>query len=177
MNRFIATLICSTFALAAEASNVLSPSVPTNDPEELVKAFCQADNDGLFTSSAGWPLVQKFTVWEDGPGWDIGYVVKSFKTSLIENTGVIARVEVTYDILGRLAHSRPDGGWTIDTADGGVRRIVYRLQQKHGVWRIVEPQLPPHVSVKYAIKHIGNECGKYECDQDPTVYILRNVLK
>jgi hypothetical protein len=175
-NFFQIVLLFTSFAALA-AENPLSSAIPSDDPEKLVRAFCRADGFGMVDSSEYWLLLQKYTVWEDAPGWDTGYAVSSFKVVTKTRTKNAAQIEVTYDIIGSLEPTREDGGWKIDKNEGGIKHVVFHVEQRNGQWKILSPQNPPRLSAEYAIAFIGNRCGKYDCKNDPTLNILRKAIQ
>jgi hypothetical protein len=151
----VSALLCAiTHPLAREESsdaNQIQEKLDTGEyplkPEEVVKAFCRSDIRGDGLSSDSWRNLQQYTIWEDAPGWDTAVIISHFETVPIRAQSYKAEVKVFYRILGR------QSGDDVTLKRNSETRI-YRLQKKKGVWRITEPQLPPHISARTAIDHL-----------------------
>lgn len=143
-------------------------AVPDGDPAALVTAFIQADAWGLQTGSH-WPLVQTFTTWPDGPGWDFAMVVESAEIVSHRTHGAREEVVVLVKVLGRLA-SDGETMPVFDASRAGVTTRTFVLENVGAGaasgprWKIVAPQDGPHVSVGYALGvRLPQWCGPRDC--------------
>jgi hypothetical protein len=163
----VALLACGWFG-SVLAGGVVEPwrgDVPDRDPAALLAAFIQADAWGLQTSSEYWPLVKRFTVWEDGPGWDASSIIESAR--ILDRKDSPGRVVFTlrYRKLAEM-HADGEGKPVLDAVKPAWEDARFILEQQAGTgrWRIVEPQSHPHLSVGYALAVVLPDwCGPGLC--------------
>lgn len=127
-------------------------------PEEVVEAFVNADFKGCglgYDVVCKWTEIQKYTLWEDAPGWDMFTVVKEFKIIPISQNSTTAIVKVEYKVIGNV-----DGSRLIKAKNNEI--VKYKLIKVDGLWKIDSPQLPPHVGIKKAIEHLKIVSEQYE---------------
>jgi hypothetical protein len=154
------------------------------DPQALVAQFVEADAQGLQTSSEDWPLVQRFTNWTDGPGWDFVLVAKSHAIGRATVAGEAATVPVTYHLVGTLssiASTACPGGACNSLEQPKAKQLTvnYRLKKTDSTWVIEAPQSAPVVNAAFAYKHAmqnRSACLKGKCASDPVVRVLKRAL-
>jgi hypothetical protein len=143
-------------------------ALPDQDATALLSAFVRADAWGLQTSSGLWPLVSRFTTWEDGPGWDTVTVVESAEIIGRRNNWRQAEITVRYRKLGEL-HADGDMLPVLDPATQPYERVTYVLEDKGDgdrrvAWKLLSPQLAPHLSVGYVMTVLlPRWCGNRDC--------------
>jgi hypothetical protein len=161
---------------AATERTPWSGPVPDNDPGALLGAFMRADAQGLQLSSDYWPLVTRFAVWEDGPGWDTSAVVEWAEVSQRRDSASRSVITVRMRKIGDL-HADGDTMPVLDTSTAGIetRTFILRNVGKGGQthWKIVKPQDGPHIGVDYALmKVLPDWCGKRDCRKTAAYRIL-----
>lgn len=114
----------------------------TSDAEnqvlQAVNIYCTLDGLGVQYTSGTWKYLQEVAVWEDGPGWDGGYVIDTFLIGKPIVTQDKASVPVKYHIIAEVE------GEQVSTDLDRSETVDYKLERKDGVWKITEPQLAPH---------------------------------
>ena len=132
-------------------------AVPDGDPVALVRAYVQADAWGLQSGSEHWPLLQRFAVWQDGPGWDVSALVESAEIVSHHEDGRRAEVVVVMRKIGDL-NADGEGLPVIETGTAGTiqRRFVVLNQGSAAAprWRIAEPQDGPHLAVDFVLQKV-----------------------
>lgn len=151
--------------------------LPDSDPAALLAAYLRADAWGLQLSSENWPLVTRFTTWQDGPGWDTSAVVESAEIIGRRDLGKRAEVTVRVRKIGDL-HGDGEMMPVLDTTTAGTvtRKFILENLGKNGEvhWKIVEPQDGPHLAVDYVLVDlIPAWCGKRDCRQTEAYRVLR----
>lgn len=147
--------------------------LPDRDPGALVAAYVEADADGLQTSSENWPLVRRFAVWEDGPGWDTVTIVTAAKVHKAQLRHGRATVRVRYDIFGTL-YDDGDYNPVLKPPRSKSRTVTFRLIQRHGRWKIVAPQDGPRVGIAQLLdERYATYCREHDCAANRAIAALR----
>jgi hypothetical protein len=174
--RFLAAVL---FALAAgklygaPIALLQNGALPSGDPTALVAAFVDADANGLQTSSEYWPLVRRFAVWEDGPGWDTVTIVTAATVHAAQLRGRRATVRVQYAVFGTL-HDDGDYNPVLKSARNRMQNITYRLIKQQGGWKIVAPQDGPRVVITQLLDDRYVEyCRQRDCATNRVIQALR----
>ena len=130
---------------------VLSDKPPADSkdlsPEAVVETFCQLDAGGQRIKPDGWRKVKSLVAWPDEPGWDSATIISNYsivKTDTADNQSIVT---VKYFVLGSTD--------TIEYVKSSRVEIVkFELSLENKDWRIVRPQIPPHVNKKAIIEHL-----------------------
>ncbi|WP_041245444.1 hypothetical protein [Geotalea uraniireducens] len=142
----------SVFGDQANPNHGKTQSYPLT-PEGVVEAYCLESFNGAGLSSDTWVKIQKYTVWEDGPGWDTAVVVSNYKITKIRESSNTAEIKVEYEIIADLpADIR---GFKLTTDRLSVA-FLYKLIKQEGHWKIKSPQEPPHISISATIDKLNN---------------------
>lgn len=157
---------------------------PDDDPCQLVEAFIAADSEGMQTSSEYWPLVQRFTDWKDGPGYDEVTVVRSYDINSLSVNDNGASVSVTYEVIGRMyqtGNSSCPSGYCqqIDSTVKGRQSVVFLLRTDGTRWWIASPSEGPKISVQVAYRWVTeskDNCRQGICAKDPVAKLLKRYL-
>ncbi len=150
MKPFFCSIIFFGLLSSASIQSQAAQQAGFAGPREVLREYLRRDYNGDFTSSKGWKDIQRLAVWERAPDWDETVVVRSQRVLSARAGKDRAVIKVQYDSLGSL----------LDSAEGYVLRrtansrsiVHFELALTHGVWKIVAPQLPPHVSLSFALK-------------------------
>ena len=157
-NTLVVTLAGETYAISSQHATFSNQTTgdaatkrPTaiaadypGAPASVVAAYIEADGAGLALDSDTCPQVLRYTVWPDAPGWDTFAVIKSYDIGEVGRTGKKASVEIIYNVLGSLSA-------TAFIRKPARERVSFELEKTQGRWKIVNPQLPPHLFVPAAI--------------------------
>ena len=123
-----------------------------------MRAFVNADFKGCalgYDIVCKWADIQKYTIWEDAPGWDTFTIVKEFNVIPISQNSTTAIVKVKYKVIGIL-----DGSRLIKAKNNEI--VNYKLIKVNNLWKIDGPQLPPHVGIKIVIEHLKVVSKQYK---------------
>jgi hypothetical protein len=124
------------------------------DPAGLVKAYLSLDMKGARLEAISWETLKPYIAWKEEPSWE--HVV------VIENYEVVEDV-ATWEILGVMEVLIPVkfqvlGVMYWETAsfvpESKVEEFRVRVKAVGDRWRIVEPQLAPHVGQKRMINFV-----------------------
>ncbi len=126
----------------------------TNDPTEVVKRYAKLDYRGARLNAESQQVLRPHVAWRDEPAWGSVVVVADY--TVLQQTKewdivsmLEARIPVEYRVLGTVY-------WKTASflPDPGTERVSFRVKGRAMRWRIVEPQIPPHVGVKRMINFV-----------------------
>jgi hypothetical protein len=122
-----------------------------NGPEEVVAAYCKADLEGATLSTENYNksgiAALLWKVEEIGPAWDYAILIEGFRIASVARKGNQSEATVEYAVIGELAMDVEIKRQT--------ERHIFRVKQVQGTWKLFDPvDLPPHISVPTAIRHI-----------------------
>ena len=122
-----------------------------NGPEEVVAEYCKADSEGATLSTENYNksgiAALLWKVEEIGPAWDYAILIKAFRVGSVSMKGGQSEVIVEYSVIGE---------WGMDVEiKRQTERYKFQVKQVQGSWKLLDPvDLPPHISVPTAIRHI-----------------------
>lgn len=125
-----------------------------HDPTEVIEKYARLDYKGVRLRAASQPVLHPYVEWRDEPAWGSVVVVSDY--TVLDQTKdwdiismLEARIPVEYRVLGTLY-------WRTASflPAPGTERVSFRIRGRAMRWRIVEPQIPPHVGVKRMINFI-----------------------
>jgi len=122
-------------------------------PASVVAAYIEADGAGKALDGDTCSQVLRYTVWPDAPGRDTFTVIKSYDIGEVGWTGNKASVQITYDVLGPLSA-------TTFTSKPTKEEVSFDLERTKGRWKIVGPQLPPHLFLPAGITALESAGAK-----------------
>jgi hypothetical protein len=173
---FITAMLLVTGAGAARADTLAemkAGKLPTGNPQALVRDFVDADAQGLQTSSDHWPLVRRFAVWADGPGWDTVTIVTEVEIGYAKIHGKRATVPVRYTVFGML-YDDGDFNPVLKPARKTTQKVTFRLVRRRDGWKIVAPQDGPRVSIPQLLDdRYKDYCETHDCKTNGTIQALR----
>lgn len=107
-------------------------------PKDVLDEYLKLDAHGEFLTSKGWSHLKRLTNWNDAPGWDFIVRIKGYRVNSYEKGKESASFQVIYDVLGR----EIDGKLHEDLKQ---EVQLFKLIKIDGDYKIIEPQIPPHV--------------------------------
>ncbi len=150
----------------------------TNNPADIVKKYVKLDSKGARLYSESQETLHPYTTWTEEPSWGTVVVIKEHMVldhtqhweiiSMLE-----AKIPVEYRVLGTMH-------WASATfsVDPRVERVQYHVIGRAHRWRILGPQIPPHVGVTRVISFVRHAILQ---ETDPkrreTLAALRDSLK
>jgi hypothetical protein len=126
----------------------------SNDPADLVKAYLTLDTRGARLDSMSWESLRPYVSWKEEPAWGHMVVIEGYEVvddlkrwEVISNVEVLIPVE--FEVLGSVY-------W--ETAaflpEKHKKEVKFRVKAVTSRWKIVEPMMPPHVSLRRAINYV-----------------------
>lgn len=168
-------VIISNSVISGEPTNSVSPlknnvteSTYSDTPEKVVEKYCAMDAEGLGLSGKHYEEMQQYRTW-DHQGGDSYIVISSYKIKKVSENQRSSRVKVTYSVIGEYTGGHPR--WR---SIHKTRNYIYTLIKEGGNFKIERPKLPPHVSLKTAIK--WTESSLEQVRDDEEMKVLR-ILK
>jgi hypothetical protein len=145
-------LLISLIVLSGLVLDLSSSSAQTGalhkDPALLLKKYLELDNKGARLNSLSRESQKPYVEWKEEPVWGQLVVVSGYEIiddlsqwDVKNNLDVVIPVE--YKVLGSLYLEK-----AVFLSDPHVDRIGFRLKAVNGLWRVVEPMIPPHVGQK-----------------------------
>lgn len=152
--------------LKTDKQNIQSMAVNQMDPGQIVKLFCDRDFNGVRLKAHNMEL----TTWHAEPGWDGVVIIKDYKITSCSIENEIVVVSVKYYILGTCYGDELNKAMESDTEEA-----IFKVLKTDNGWKIDDPQLVPHVSVKTVINNIS-ELLKLEEKESERINILKANL-
>jgi hypothetical protein len=124
------------------------------DPAILLKKYLELDNKGARLNALSRESQKSYVGWKDEPVWGQLVVVNGYEViedlsqwDVKNNLDVVIPVE--YNVLGSLYLEK-----AVFLSDPHLDRIGFRLKAVDGLWRVVEPIIPPHVGQKRILNFV-----------------------
>jgi hypothetical protein len=124
------------------------------DPAILLKKYLELDNKGARLNALSRESQKPYVGWQDEPVWGqlvvvSGYeVVEDFSQWDVKNNLDVV-IPVEYKVLGSLYLEK-----AVFLSDPHVDRIGFHLKAVDGLWRVVDPIIPPHVGHKRIVNFV-----------------------
>ena len=148
------------------------------DPAILLKKYLELDNKGARLNSVSRESQKPYVGWKEEPVWGQLVVVSGYEViedlsqwEVKNNLDVVIPVE--YKVLGSLYLEK-----AVFLSEPHVDRIGFRVKAVNGLWRIVEPIIPPHVGQKRIMNYVKQAIVE-ETDRSRVVQLtaLRDELR
>lgn len=120
----------------------------TKDPSEVVKTYLRLDSKGVRLEAISQETLRPYIDWSEEPRWGKVIVIKQYEmVDDVEEWEVInsleMRIPVTFNILGTLYW---ETGAFVENLQ--TERVWFHVKGLKERWRIIAPQIPPHVTAK-----------------------------
>jgi hypothetical protein len=139
----VATMMLLGACKVARRPAQSQPAVTLSDttPVRLVREYVTRDADGQRIRANPWFF--NVVIWPEDPGWDSYAVIRNSGVDPIRADSSTARVSVTYEVVG---HVETTGRTTARfVPDSSTERFVFTVALTDNGWRIVAPQIDPHL--------------------------------
>jgi hypothetical protein len=124
------------------------------DPAALVKKYLELDSKGARLHALTREAQQPYVAWKDEPVW--GHIVVISRYDVVADTAqweiknnLDVVIPVEFRVIGSLYLEEPTF-----LSERQTERIGFRVKAVNGLWRLVEPMLPPHVGHKRAVNFV-----------------------
>ena len=145
---FSSIILCGLLAVPGAPPQAAQPGGFAG-PRAVVTEYLRRDSKGEFTNPKGRNNLQRLTVWEQMPPGTETVVVRSHRI-VSERLGKDRTViKVHYDSLGSIFDSQE--GYVLRRTANSRPIVHFELALTQGVWKIVAPHMPPHVSLSFAL--------------------------
>ena len=148
---FVTILACLTLVFSDGPAQT---GALVKDPAILLKKYLELDNKGARLNSLSQESQKPYVGWTDEPVWGQIVVLGGYEViedlsqwNVKNNLDVVIPVE--YKVLGSLYLEK-----AVFLSDPHVDRIGFRLKAMNGLWRVVEPMIPPHVGQKRIMNYV-----------------------
>lgn len=118
-------------------------------PQEVIKAFCEADFKGVRTNSATSDQITPYILWQEELSAE-AIIVSDFKIVNSAQSDDEANIAVAYTKIGKLLADEKET--KIENIADTTETIIYKLVNQDGSWKIQYPQSAPHISMDVAKK-------------------------
>jgi len=122
------------------------PGDVRRDPTEILKKYLSLDSKGARLDATSYETLRPYISWTDEPIWGHVIVITDYEViDDVKQWQVVGLMEVVipveFKVLGAMYYE--SAGFVPDPQ---VERVGFRVKVVKGLWRIVEPMLPPHVT-------------------------------
>ena len=149
----ISLTVLSVLVLNLSASRAQTGALH-KDPALLLKKYLELDNKGARLNSLSRESQKPYVGWKEEPVWGQlvvvgGYeVIEDFSQWDVKNNLDVV-IPVEYKVLGSLYLEK-----AVFLSDPHIDRIGFRLKAVNGLWRVMEPIIPPHVGQKRVMNYV-----------------------
>jgi hypothetical protein len=126
----------------------------TKDPADIVKKYFDLDMKGARLESLSRTALKPYTRWKEEPAWGYVVVIQDFlvldESATWEILGPLdVVIPVRFKVLGRMY-------WNTAAfiPEPRTEEVRVRVAAVHDRWRILEPQVPPHVGRPRLINYV-----------------------
>jgi hypothetical protein len=148
---FVTILACLTLVFSDGQAQT---GALVKDPAILLKKYLELDNKGARLNSLTRESQKPYVGWSEEPVWGQLVVVSGYEViedlsqwDVKNNLDVVIPVE--YKVLGSLYLEK-----AVFLSEPHVDRVGFRLKAVNGMWRVVEPIIPPHVGQKRIMNYV-----------------------
>lgn len=168
---FSSIIFCILLAVP-DVSSPASQPAGFAGPRAVLREYLRRDFHGEFTGSKGKNSLERLTVWGPLPAATETVVVRSHRIMSERLGRDRAVIKVRYDTLGSLVDS--EEGYVLRRTANSRAFAHFELALVDGAWKIVAPQLPPHVSLSFALTQFT---PKNSVCQPPKKCMSRHTLE
>jgi len=147
-------LLCMLLVLLTTGDVSAQTGALNKDPAMLVKKYLDLDSKGARLHALTREAQEPYIAWKGEPVW--GHIVVISRYDVVDdmtqweiknNLDVVIPVE--FRVIGSLYLGEPTF-----LSEQQTERIGFRVKAVNGLWRLVEPMLPPHVGHKRVVNFV-----------------------
>lgn len=120
----------------------------TKDPSELVRKYLSLDKRGARLEAQSVSVTAPYVAWEEEPVWGRVVVIRGYEVitdptqwQIVNSMEVF--IPVTFDVVGTM-----HWGTATFSLEPSTELIYFHIKALQNQWKIIAPQLPPHVGQK-----------------------------
>jgi hypothetical protein len=124
------------------------------DPAGLLKKYLSLDIKGARLHPLSWEAQKPYIAWKEEPVWGRIVVVTDYTVKedlsdwkVLNNVDVV--IPVQFKVLGSVYLEQ-----ATFRAEPEVEQIKFHVKAVNGLWRIVDPLIPPHVGQKRMVNFV-----------------------
>jgi hypothetical protein len=126
----------------------------SKDPSILLNKYLSLDIKGARLDPLSWEAQKPYIAWKEEPVWGRVVVVTGFTVQEdLEDWEVKGNVDVVipveFKVLGSVYLEK-----ATFLPEAQVERINFRVKAVKGLWRIIEPMIPPHIGQKRMVNYV-----------------------
>ncbi|WP_447978506.1 hypothetical protein [Candidatus Nitrospira bockiana] len=170
-------LLASTLLLHAPIAPAQTGAL-TKDPTKLLQKYLDLDIKGARLNSLSREAQRPYVAWKEEPVWGQIVVISGYEITddldewhVIDNVDVV--IPVTFKVLGSVYLEQ-----ATFLSEPRIERVDFHVKAVNGLWRVVDPMLPPHVGTKRITNYVRQALLE---ESDParatTLTALRDELK
>ena len=129
----------------------------TNDPAQLIEKYLSLDKRGARLEAYSFEVLSPYIDWREEPSW--GRIVVISKYKVIDDVSqweiinsLEALIPVTFEVVGTM-----HWGTATFLPESRVELEHFHVKAVQNRWRIIAPQLPPHVGKRRLIEYVRLE--------------------
>lgn len=171
--------IVGLLAFAVPASAGLDPSGSLKrSPAEIVKNYVRLDMKGARLDAVSFDTLRPYVEWNEEPVWGSVVIIQEVevpddyrKWDIIDNLEVF--IPVTFRVRGSV-HLRT----AVFVPEEKTEEVRFHVKAVQNTWRIVDPVIPPHVSLKRMVSFVREaELHEKDAEQRGVLAALGDSLK
>ncbi len=144
---------CLSVVLLQSSGAALTGDI-TKDPADVVKKYAELDFKGARLEAGTQEVLFPYIAWAGEPAW--GTVVVVDRYDVLNHTSdwnILSLLEVVipveYQVLGTMYWET-----AVFLPERRVERVSFHVKGQSHRWRLIAPQIPPHVGVKRMINFV-----------------------
>jgi hypothetical protein len=169
-------VLCAVLLLGGDA--FAQTGALNKDPTELLKKYLSLDLHGARLEPMSQQALKPYVDWTDEPVWGQVVVVSAFQVpedvkrwQILSNLDVI--IPVAFEVLGSVYL---ESGTFLE--ERKTEEIRFHIKAIRGLWRIVDPIVPPHVSQKRMVNYVRQALlEEKEPSKAEKLTMLRDALR
>jgi hypothetical protein len=126
----------------------------SKDPTEVLKKYVTLDYHGVRLEPLSQEAIRPYVTWKEEPVWGQVVVVSEYDIPLdLQRWQVLGNLEVIIPVAFKVL-----GSVYLESAtfleDPKTEEVRFHVKAVSGLWRIIGPMMPPHVSQKRMVNYV-----------------------
>jgi hypothetical protein len=141
-------------ALALSSDGTAQTGALSKDPTELLKKYVRLDYHGVRLEPVSQEAIRPYVTWQEEPAWGQVVVVSEYDIALdVKHWQVLGNLDVIIPVAFKVL-----GSVYLESAtfleERKTEEVRFHVKAVSGLWRIVGPMMPPHVSQRRMINYV-----------------------